>query len=198
MRRTFLTALVLGAVLGAPTAQAAPSAQLRDKAGDWAVPSQDVLSGRLSSARVAGKPVLRGELRLAAAPAAGVVTTYHFGFGIGCHNYSFGYVWPGAAQAAQASLDYYDFCTERDGTRQLPDKTYVATVTVRGSTIVWQAAYAGHIVRGARVAGFSAIACPVLGGIAGGGTNVPNTEVWTGDVAWSQGRYVVGSDLPRK
>jgi hypothetical protein len=198
MRRTVLIPVVIGLVALSPSAQAAPSWQLADREADWLVPSQDVVAGRLSSVRVAGKPVLRGELKLAFAPWPGVATTYWFGFGIGCRGYGFNYTWPGAAEAATATLAYTDFCRERETTEINADKEYPVTVRIKDKTIVWETPYVGHIRKGVRVTGFGALACSRVCGVMASGTDAPFVEVWSGDFAQSNARYVVGSDLPRK
>jgi hypothetical protein len=197
--RHLLAALLGGAVALATPALAAPSSQLGDPKGDWAVASQDVLSGRLSSVLVAGKPVLRGELTLAAPPAAGVVSTYNFGFQVGCEYWSFNYIWPGTAQAAQADLEMWSYCTAPGQVpKEQPDAKYAVTFAVAGSTLTWQAPYAGTIRKGAKAGTFAALACPVVGGVAFGNVDGKATEVWTGDIAFSQAVYVIGSDLPRR
>jgi hypothetical protein len=82
--------------------------------------------------------------------------------------------------------------------KEQPDAKYAVTFAVTGSTLTWQAPYAGTIRKGATAAFPAALACPVLGGVAFGNLDGKATEVWTGDVAFSKGSYVIGSDLPRR
>ncbi len=201
MRRWLVVVLLSGVVASAAPAHAAPSPQVTDPKGDWQVASQDVLSARLSSRYVGGKPSLRGELRLAAVPD--VPTTYRFNFGLGCSSYSFAYVWPGVAQGASATFERWDYCAPPAAVPEAPkttaDATFPVTFAVTGTTLVWQAAYAGGIKKGVRVANFAALACTVLGGVVAGDTTTGSHEVWAGDIAYSANRYyVVGSDLPRR
>jgi hypothetical protein len=200
MRRTLWLALLGGVVVLTPAAQAAPSPQVIDPKGDWQVASQDILSGRLSSVIADGKPALRGELTLAAAPAAGVVTTYSLSFMVGsCDGYTWHYVWGGAAPATKVSLEQVDFCHQQPTQVAQADHTYAASATLSGSTIVWQAPYVGMIKRGAKAGSFAALACPVFGGVSGGDTITGSHEAWTGDIAYGANRsYVIGSDLPRR
>ena len=200
MRRTFLISLLAGVVAFAPAAQAAPAAQVKDPGGDWAVPSQDVRWARLSTVRVLGKTLVRGELKLEQPPMPGVPTAYRFGFMVGCRSYTFAYLWPAIAGAAQSSLEYTSFCTERDTTAVLADKTYPAQVYLRrdDGMIVWETPYVGHVKKGAKADAFFAMANSGVGGVIVGGTELPYEEVWTGDVAWSDRTYVIGSDLPRR
>jgi hypothetical protein len=199
MRRTFWTALLGGVVVLTPVALAAPSPQIVDKKGDWQVASQDVVSGRLSSVLAAGKPVLKGELTLAAAPAAGIESQYALNFLVGCDGYTFTYIWPGVAQGAKATLDHYSFCRQRPATEPMPDDSTPAAVAVTGTTLSWQVPYAGKIVKGARATGFSAVGCSAVGGVFFGDSITGLHEVDTGDLAYGNNRYyVIGSDLPRR
>jgi hypothetical protein len=199
MRRTFWTALLGGVVVLAPVALAAPSPQLSDPKGDWQVSSQDVLSGRISSVLAAGRPNLVGELSLAAAPAAGVVSQYALNFLVGCDAYTFSYFWPGTTQGAKATLDHYSFCQERPVTEPLPDDSTSTTFAVKGTTLTWQLPYTGKIVKGARANGFSAVGCSAIGAVFFGDSITGLHEVDTGDVAYATNRsYVIGSDLPRR
>jgi hypothetical protein len=198
--RRMLAMLLGGVVVLASPAMAAPSPQVNDPRGDWSVPGQDVLTGRVSSVLVAGKPVLRGELTLAEAPVPGVVTSYRLGFMIGCEGWSFAYDWPGAAPAAKASLERVDFCAQSQVPKVGPDQTFAATFSTKGPTLIWQAPYTGSIKRGARADSFYAIACN--GTICGAGTSDPvlgYSDVWVSDFASSsRATYVIGSDLPRR
>lgn len=199
MRRTIWTALLGGVVVLAPVALAAPSPQISDPKGDWQVASQDVVSGRLSSVLSAGKPALKGELTLAAAPAAGVESMYALNFLVGCDGYTFSYIWPGVAQGAKATLDHYSFCQQRPATEPTADDSTPATVAVTGTTLTWQVPYTGKIVKGARAMSFSAVACSAIAAVFFGDSITGSHEVDTGDVAYGGNQtYVVGSDLPRR
>jgi hypothetical protein len=175
-----------------PAAQAAPAPQLTDPKGDWQTAGQDVLWGRLSSVRGDRGPEVRGELRLAAPPTV-PGTVYRFAFTFDdCHEYSFAYQVPGAADSrpalnpTQPGMNYSDRCDDVPG----PDTSYAVSAVVTGDTIVWQAPYVGHIQRGAIVRTFAGLAC--ASATCGLGV-VP-----AGDLAAATGRYVMGSDLPRR
>ena len=100
-------------VLSACPAGAASRAkpQISDRAGDWAVGSQDITSGTISAAR--GKVVAR--LTLVAPPAAGVRTTYAFGLYIGCTPYVLTYTWGGSA-ALSSTARAGSSCNPSDAT----------------------------------------------------------------------------------
>lgn len=192
--------LLLAVVAAASPATAAPAPQVTDPAGDWGVASQDVLWARLSSTGTKAAPVLRGELRLAAAPAPGTTSRYWLGFHVGCVAYRFTYVWSGAPQGSGATLEEYSYCAGTAAPVRNPvDRTYPVTVAVKGTTVVWQAAYAGAIRRGARAGTFYVFACVPNCGVRFVNTSSGREdEVLTGDVAESDARYVIGSDLPRR
>ena len=198
MRRSLLVTCLAGFVAIGPAALAAPSPQVADPAGDWAVKSQDFTSARLSSALIAGKPHLRGELKLVEAPAAGVVTQYGFHFSVDCLSYVFAYTWPGNTAQARADLQRTSFCAPREATSTGPDATFPVTFAVKGTTLTWEMPYGAGISRGIRVRGFAATACPGFCGITYGTSWNEQKYVWTGDVAWNANTYVVGSDLPRR
>ncbi len=196
MRRPFAAAVALVALSG--TAHSAPAPQLRDKPGDWTVASQDIVSGRVSSTRAGKKLFLRGELRLAAAPGATVPTTYNFGFAVNdCHRYAFVYTWRGDAGESEAFLEHTDHCRVRYVWELPGEDRYPVEVGVRGSTITWQTPYVGAIRKGARADMFHAYACTNVCGVQV--KRVPaEPSVLVGDDAWTDGWYVVGSDLPRR
>jgi hypothetical protein len=192
MRRIAPALLAILALAGSATA--APRSGISDPRGDWPVASQDVVSAKLSSVLVSGKPVLRGELQLAAAPD-GRPATYAIGFAVGCHAYSFDK--STEATGDHVALSYTDYCTpEDDGPGRIGvDKEYPATVSVKGRTVTWLAPYVGQIKRGARVEGMSAWGCARLCTSVGIDWNDQKT---VGDLAWGEMLYVVGSDLPRR
>lgn len=197
MRRVVFVAFLAG-VAFAPAALAAPSPapQLLDRAGDSTVKSHDVVSGRLSSYLSGRTPRLRGELKLLEAPATGLPSNYAFSFGVGCTSYSFTYDWGGGAPDGPAQLMLRDYCTPRDATVvDEPDATFPATVTVKGTTLTWDAAYVKGLKRGTRIQGFSGGACPHLCVLTSMDASEPMV---TGDLAWSETTYVLGSDLPRR
>jgi hypothetical protein len=199
MRRTLWTALLGGVVVLAPVALAAPSPQIADKKGDWQVASQDVTSGRFSSALVAGKPNLVGELTLAAAPAAGIESMYALNLVVGCDGYTFSYIWTGVTQGSKATLDHYDFCNQHPATDPQPDDSTPVALAVKGTTLTWQVPYTGKIVKGARATSFSAVGCSAVGAVFFGDSITGAHEVDTGDIALGGNRYyVIGSDLPRR
>lgn len=192
MRRIAPALLALLALAGPATA--APRNGISDPKGDWPVAGQDVISAKLSSALVNGKPVLRGELRLAEAPGAGPAS-YVVAFSLGCHSYAFDK--STQATGEHVALSYSDYCTPEDDdpVRVGADKEYPATVTLKGSTLVWQAPYVGHVKRGARVEGLIAWGCARV--CTGFGASVEEMTT-VGDLAWGEMLYVVGSDLPRR
>jgi hypothetical protein len=198
MRRTLLAALVAAVAVLPSTAQAAPSPQIVDKKGDWAVDAQDILTARVSSVLVAGKPALRAEMSLAAAPSA-VPATYRFGFMKGCVGYGFSYDWKGTATGSTAQFFRQECYTGAEKPGETPKTTTLpATATVKGATLTWTTPFAAGIARGARVTDFFAWVYDVPFGTVGNDTVTGYTEFYTGDVAYSRATYVVGSDLPRR
>lgn len=195
MRRTAIVAFLAGVVF-APAALAAPSPQLYDRAGDSTMASQDIVTGRLSSFWAGKAPRLRGELRLLAAPSPGVPSNYAFLFSVGCKSYSFAYDWAGGAPNGTATLDMWDDCDTPRESAEEPDASFPATFAVKGTTLTWDAPYAGGLKRGQRVQHFAAGACPQVCGVAFGMD--PNEPMLSGDLAWTKGSYVLGSDLPRR
>lgn len=195
MRRTAIVAFLAG-VAFAPAAMAAPYPQLYDRAGDSTLPSNDIVSGRLSSFWSGKTPRLRGELRMLAAPATGVPSNYAFLFGVGCKSYSLTYDWAGGATDSAAALEFWDDCTPRETAVDEPDASFPANFTLKGTTLTWDAPYAGGLQRGQRVEGFAAGACPQVCGVAFDFD--PNEPMLSGDLAWTKGLYVLGSDLPRR
>jgi hypothetical protein len=192
MRRTLLAALVAGVATFTSTAQAAPSPQVRDPKGDWQVASQDVLSARVSSVRVGGKPALRGELTMAAAPD--VPTTYNLYFYVGCVTYQFAYDW--RVDAAHSAAKFVRSDCPTSDTDVLP-KThdFPATVTAKGTTLTWVAPYAGGIARGTKVSGFAALVFTTPVFVDEGDSWTGSHEAYTGDIGYGTATYVVGSDL---
>jgi hypothetical protein len=192
MRRTLLAALVAGVATFTSTAQAAPSPQVRDPKGDWQVASQDVLSARVSSVLVSGRPALRGELTLAAAPA--VPTTYKLYFYAGCIGYGFTYDWHVDAAHSAAKFTRSDCPAE---IAEVVPKTqdFPATVTVKGTTLTWVAPYAGGVKRGTKVTGFAAMVYTAPVGAVESDSWTGYHEAYAGDVGYSDAVYVVGSDL---
>lgn len=194
MRRTLLAALAALA-LAAPAAHAAaPAPQVTDPRGDWHVPSQDVVSGRISSVLVRGAPHLRGELRLAAPPATGVPASYELTFGIGCAGYGFTYAWDGLPEGGTATLDQWDWCFDELQPWSDPEIRLPVTFAVRGSTLTFQTPYTGGLRRGQRAKRFHIQACQRICGV----TVAAAVGADVGDHASSNAVYVVGSDLPRR
>ena len=187
MRRALLAALLTAATLAPSTHAAPPAPQVRDPRGDVAVTSHDILTGRLSSERRGAATLLRGDLKLAAAPALGVPNMYQISFVKGCDRFSLLYVWPGVAERATATLDYGDYC-QMDSTSLADESTPVA-LEVRGTTIVWHAPFLYGLRLGDTVTHISAAACPKFCD--------PYAKTF-GDLAPGLGKYVVGSDLPRR
>lgn len=195
MRRVAIVGFLVG-VAFAPAALAAPSPQLYDQAGDANLESQDVVSGRLSSFWSGRTPRLRGELKLLAAPAPGVASGYSLTFSVGCRAYTLVHEWTGGAPGATAALTLWDHCATRDPVRDEPDGTFPVTFAVKGTTLTWDAPYAGGLRRGQKVTGFSAAACTQICGLMVGSD--PSQKMLSGDFAWSESTYVLGSDLPRR
>jgi hypothetical protein len=197
VRRVAATALALVALAALPaSAGGGGPVRFTDPKGDWKVDSQDVTGGRISSALVAGRPVLRGELTLAAAPGATTAPgSYTLAWMVGCQSYSFNYEWqPGGYTG---SLLRYDYCHERPTVSDV-DETFPATVTTKGSTLVFETPYVRDIKRGARLLGLIGGACPKGACVIYGDTRVDEDMAIVGDLGFSRGTYVVGSDLPRR
>lgn len=198
VRRTLLTALFVAVAGALPPAHAAPSPQLTDPVGDWAVQSQDFSWARVSSVLVGGRPHLRGELRLVAAPA-GAPTTYGFWLGAGCAQYGFRYEWTGVAERSTPTFDKTVYCGDRDTVTVGPDQTWPVTFAVNGTTLTWTVPYVGGVAKGLVIDGFVAQACSTACGVwVGTDWDDEGHAVWTSDVGLQRGRYVVGSDLPRR
>jgi len=137
MRRNLaLLAVVAAAVTGAPAVAAtnhAPKPQIHDGAGDWAVPSQDILDGTVT----ANAKTITAVVHLAAAPVPGVVTTYAVTFLVGCKAYAASYRWTGAPQAEAASVAEYPCSSGSGPTPDVPAQptaTYPATGSVSGNS----------------------------------------------------------------
>src|SRR4051794_38012262 len=112
MRRILaLTAVVAAAATCAPAAAAThaathaatPRPQIHDKAGDWAVPSQDILDGTVT----ANAKTITAAVRMAAAPVNGLATRYAVTFFVGCKSYVATYLRTGVPQTESASLAEY-------------------------------------------------------------------------------------------
>ncbi|HEV2890287.1 MAG TPA: hypothetical protein VGX28_07895 [Frankiaceae bacterium] len=89
MTRPVLVSVLAALALAAPASAAPP--QVTDPAGDWVVPSQDVLGVRIERATVDGRPAVRTVLTLAAAPdPAG---TYYTFVSLGCDQWTLGNRW---------------------------------------------------------------------------------------------------------
>jgi len=190
-----MLAALAALALATPGVQAAPAPQVTDPAGDWYVPSQDVVSGRISSVLIRGVPHLRGELRLSAPPAIGVPSTYDLTFRIRCTYYSFALAWDGMTPSG-AAFDHWDWCYEDPEPYGGPEGKLPVTFSVRGSTLTFLTPYVAGIRRGQRVTRFGISACPQY--MCGVSTRAPDVDVRTGDLAGSNASYVVGSDLPRR
>jgi hypothetical protein len=182
-----LLAALLAAVTLAPSAHAVPPRpQLVDPRGDSAIPSHDILSARLSSVLSGGRPHLRVELTLAAAPA--VPIEYMVAFANGCDELAFRYTWTGAAATSEAAIDHWDYCY-RFGQRT-PDDTFPVALSVRGTTLTWQMPYSHGIKRGSKIVHPVAASCAAM-------TCLDAVAPLT-DSAREGRPYVVGSDLPRR
>ncbi|HWL37956.1 MAG TPA: hypothetical protein VNQ77_17350 [Frankiaceae bacterium] len=191
--RRALAALLLATALAAPGADAAPPApQLRDPAGDWMLPWQDIVAGRFSSVLVKGVPYLRGELTLTA-PPDGVHNYYFLTFVHGCHKFQFSaFVGPDSPWPPSSHLEKRPYCFT--GGLEEAEASYAATVSIRGSTVTWLARYVGGVRRGSTLSRFTAEAFTTAGG-----TTAHDVDVDLGDRAEGSTRvYVVGSDLPRR
>lgn len=135
MRRVLaLLAVVAAAATGAPAFAATShpvKPQIRDGAGDWAVPSQDILDGTVT----ANAKTITAVVRLAAAPVPGLVTEYTVNLLVGCKGYAATYRWTGAAQADSASIAEYA-CPNGTpgGSVAQPIATYPAAASVSGNT----------------------------------------------------------------
>src|SRR5947199_9349297 len=102
-----LPALVLAAVAATATGAPAVAAtgtttkpQVHDAAGDWKVPSQDVLDATFT----ATKARIQADVHLAAPPATGIRTDYDAAVVVGCHLWSLHFTWLGGAPGASAAL----------------------------------------------------------------------------------------------
>ena len=137
MRRSLvLIAALAAAATAAPalaTTSHAPKPQIHDGAGDWAVPSQDILDGTVT----ATAKTITAAVRLAAAPVPGVVTTYAVTFLVGCKAYAASYRWTGVPQTEAASVAEYacpDSSSSVPALATQPTATYPATASVTGNT----------------------------------------------------------------
>ena len=192
--RRLAPALAAFLALAAP-AGAAPGPGITDPKGDWPVASQDVLSAKLSSALAGKTPVLRAELQLAAAPD-GRPATYAVGFSIGCHGYAFDHSWT-AANGYQTALHHTAYCSRSAAPPKAgPDEKLPATVTLKGSTLVFEAPYVSEIKKGVKVTYLTAWGCAYA--CMWVGVNWDDAQVSVGDLAYGDISYVVGSDLPRR
>ena len=192
MRRVLLVTMLAGVVAGGPAAQAASSPQLRDARGDWTVESQDVLSARLSTT---ADKTLVGELTLAAAPAQGVATDYGFHFLNRCIQWSFTYRWAGTAETSEAAFERADFCS---GSLVVDVETFPVTFAQNGASLTWRTPYVAGIADGLAVQGFAAAACSTVCGVFYTFSTGHSGTVSTGDVGYSDTRYVVGSERRRR
>jgi hypothetical protein len=138
MRRSLVfIAAVAAAATAAPalaTPSRTPKPQIHDGAGDWAVPSQDILDGTVT----ATAKTITATVRLAAAPVPGAVTTYAVTFIVGCKAYSASYRWTGVPQTEAASVAEYACPSGGGSTPDVPatqpTATYPATASVSGAT----------------------------------------------------------------
>jgi len=121
------------ALAGSTSTSHAPKLQIHDGAGDWAVPSQDILDGTVT----ANAKTITAVVHLAAAPVPGAVTTYAVAFLVGCKSYVASYRWTGVPQTEAASVAEYACPTGSGSTPDVPAQptaTYPATGSVSGKS----------------------------------------------------------------
>lgn len=194
MRRTaLLLAVVAAAATGAPAVAATSHSvkpQVHDAAGDWKVPSQDVLDATFT----ATAKQLRADLHLSAAPATGVPALYDAVLFVGCAAYSLHYTWTGSPTGSKATLDRYSCGTgnvamdEITGGQPAESTPATATMTASGLRIV--AAPTAALHRGVRAGAMAEVRLsPVILG-TGLDTNNPS---YGGDIAGGDGYFRLGS-----
>jgi hypothetical protein len=191
MRRRVLAAFaaVAAAATCAPAAAATGTShrpQIRDGAGDWAVPSQDILDGTVT----ANAKSITTTVRLAAAPVPGLVTYYTLSFVVGCTSYVTQYRWTGAAPADSVAMSQYA-CPAASSTPVPPPAqpvaTYPATATVTGTTIRFSFAPAAKLRPGAKV--WAGVIADTAAEVGFDGN--PDKGVVGGDIAFSN-LFVLG------
>lgn len=144
MRKPLLLVTAATAVLAslAPTSAAPARPHVNDPAGDWVVPSADILSARFSTVRVRARrgmtPMLRVELALSAAPAANVPQVYRVEFAYeGCERMRVTYYWSGGV-AAFGDEAFADASSCADSSAVLVDAKHTEVpVRIQGTSIVW-------------------------------------------------------------
>jgi hypothetical protein len=189
-----LLAVVAAAATGAPATAATshpPKPQLHDAAGDWKVPSQDILDATVT----ATAKEVRADLHLSAAPATGIPGIYDVAMYAGCTLYSLHFTWTGGLPGSKATLDQYACDTgdattdELNGLQPVASTPATATVTSTGLRIV--AAPTGGLHRGARVSLLAeARAEPVI--VFSPGTNLDQPS-YGGDIGIGNGAFRLGS-----
>ncbi|MHB8341545.1 MAG: hypothetical protein ACYDB7_10270 [Mycobacteriales bacterium] len=168
-----------------------PRPQIEGSPGDWAVPSQNILSGLITVAH--GQ--IRVQLTLSAAPTPGLRTVYAvvlYTGPAGCVPYVLEYDWNGSAALSTAKLGVYA-CAPGDVAmvRELvqPMATYPATATPVASGVLFQAPLAGGLRPGLRT---------YAAGIAESGPTMVivgtsrNSRRAGGDIAYGTGLFVLG------
>lgn len=192
MRRLVaVLAAVAAAATCAPAAAATTSTssavhpQIRDAAGDWAVPSQDILDGTVT----ATAKTITVAVRLSSAPTPGLVTTYSVIFLVGCKSYVASVRWTGVAAADPASFDEYACETASSAPVDVtpPTATHPATFSVTGNTIRFSFATLPGLRPKTKV--YAAANACTAGWVGLDGQ--PDKGVIGGDVAFST-RFVLG------
>ena len=177
------------AVTGAPAVAATSSTvrpQIHDSAGDWAVPSQDILDGTVT----ATAKTITAAVRLSSAPVPGLVTNYAVTFLVGCKSYVASIRWTGAAAADTASFDEYACKTASSTPAEVPPPptaTHPATFSVAGNTITFSFATVPGLRPKTKV--YAAAFAYTAGWVGTDGE--PNKGVIGGDLAFSS-RFVLG------
>ncbi|HWL37952.1 MAG TPA: hypothetical protein VNQ77_17330 [Frankiaceae bacterium] len=186
MRRALVAALLAAALVTPGAYGGPPKPQLVDPRGDTSIPSHDIVSGRLSSFLSRGRPHLRVELTLAAAPA--VPIEHLFGFTNGCDELVFRYTWTGTSATSAAAIDQWNYCYRFE--RRMPDATFPVAFSVRGTTLTWQMPYEHGIKRGSKLIYLFGASCVQMTCVNFAAPVTDSAKEWQ--------PYVVGSDLPRR
>jgi hypothetical protein len=187
MRLLVIATAAAAAVLAAPAVAAPRAATLNDPKGDWPVASQDVLSARVTSVRVAGRPALVAALTLAAAPDA--PTQYSVAVTAGCDSWllsvrNLGTDLEDARIEHVVCYDLADYPTRQTEIEH-------ATATVRGTTVEITAPYTLGLKRGTKVTSLSAGASAFFTGVYVGHDVGDQGFVMSGDVAFGKVSYVL-------
>jgi hypothetical protein len=187
MRLLVIATAACAALLAAPAVAAPRAATLNDPKGDWPVAGQDVLSARVTSVRVAGRPALVGALSLSAAPDA--PTQYSVAVAAGCDSWLLSV--RGLGTDLQDARIEHLACSglAEYATRQA--EVADATAVVRGNTVEITAPYALGLRRGVKVTSMSAGAAAFFTGVYVGHGVGDEGFVMSGDVAFGKASYVL-------